>query len=380
MGKRNKPHPESDSPISLYVHIPFCQSKCPYCAFYSIRPGRGDLSGFLEALKGEITLFPGERRPRVRTAYIGGGTPTVLLPAHWERLISILEEGFSFLPGAEVTVEANPGSLAMEHLSLWKDWRVSRVSLGVQSLQDEDLLATGRIHDRRQALDSMTQVRRAGLSLSADLLFGLPGQELGGWADTLKVILSEGTEHISVYELTLESDSTWGRQPPQNLAGGYPFYRWAQYYLEKKGLLQYEIASFAKPRRWCRHNVAYWTGGEFLGLGPSAWSYRGSVRTGNVPDLGRYCSMIAKGLRPTCFSERLEGERQASELAILALRTRWGIGLRKYRRRWGDQMLQGLQDSLEEIPRSFFRSTPGRIALNKRGMRVGNAIWEKLVP
>lgn len=338
------------------------------------------MSDFLEALEGEITLLPEGRRPRVRTAYIGGGTPTVLPPIHWERLISILEEGFSFLPDAEMTVEANPGSLTMEHLSLWKDWRVSRVSLGVQSLQDEDLLAAGRIHDRRQALDSMALVKRTGLSLSVDLLFGLPGQELRGWADTLKAVLSGGAEHVSIYELTLESGTTWGRQPPQNLAEGYPFYRWAQYYLEKKGLLQYEIASFAKPRRWCRHNVTYWTGGEFLGLGPSAWGYRGSVRTGNVSDLGCYCSMIAKGLRPTCFSERLEGERQASELAILALRTRWGIGIHEYRRRWGDQMLQVLQDSLGGIPRFLFRSAPGRVALNKRGMRVGNAIWEKLMP
>jgi oxygen-independent coproporphyrinogen-3 oxidase len=381
MRRRNNTRLEPTSPVSLYVHIPFCRSKCPYCAFYSVIPTPGEVTAFLEALEGEIGfLSKSSDRPLLRTAYIGGGTPTLLSPRDWERLITVLESAFSFVPTAEVTVEANPGSLAREHLALWKDWRVSRVSLGVQSLQDEDLLAMGRPHDSRQALDSMAEIKGRGLSLSVDLLFGLPAQKLRGWSDTLSRVLDEGAEHLSIYELTLEDGTPWGSHPPRDLAAGYPFYRWAQYYLEKKGLLQYEIASFSKPRRWCRHNVAYWSGAPFLGIGPSAWGYDGTVRTGNVADLEHYRLMIEKGVRPTLFSERLEGKRRAFELSALALRTRWGIRLQEYRRLWGDQMLKGLQDSLEGLPPRLFRKAPGRIALSKQGMRVGNAIWERLVP
>lgn len=367
--------------ISLYVHIPFCRSKCPYCAFYSFPPAVGDIPSFLQALEKEIALLGREGDlPRIRTAYIGGGTPSLLSVPDWRRLIRILERAFTFIPGAEVTVEANPASLTGGHLSLWKDWRVTRVSLGVQSLQDKDLLAAGRAHDRRLALDSMTRISGTDLSLSVDLLFGLPGQHFRGWGETLREILSEGVDHVSIYQLTLEEGTPWGERPPNDLAEGYPFYRWAQYYLEKKGLLQYEIASFARPGRWCRHNVSYWRGGEFIGLGPSAWGYRKYQRTRNIPDLPEYCSMVARGKSPVCYSERLEGDRLASESAILALRTRWGIRLQDLRRDWGDDLPERMAAALKELPRDLFRRSPGRIALSRRGMRVGNSIWERLVP
>jgi oxygen-independent coproporphyrinogen-3 oxidase len=382
MRKRSKRERSgSPSAISLYVHVPFCRSKCPYCAFYSLSPAIGGISSFLQALEGEIELFKREGDlPRIRTAYIGGGTPSVLSLPDWKRLISILESAFTFLPRAEVTVEANPGSLTGEHLSLWKDWRVTRVSLGVQSLQDKDLLVAGRAHNRRQALDSMAKITGTGLSLSADLLFGLPGQNLRSWGETLREILSQGVDHVSIYQLTLEEGTPWGERPQNDLAEGYPFYRWAQYYLEKKGLLQYEIASFARPGRWCRHNVSYWTGGEFIGLGPSAWGYMNYERTRNIPDLAEYCLMVSRGNKPVCYSERLEGDRLASESTILALRTRWGIRLQDLRRDWCKDWPERMNAALEELPRDLFRSSPGRIALSRRGMRVGNSIWERLLP
>ena len=370
------------SPLSLYVHIPFCSAKCPYCAFYSRRPEAGDFSRFLVSLGMEIAMFSRSwgKMPEVRTAFIGGGTPTILDPDHWAMFVSLLESSFSFLPGAEITVEANPGSISPEHLDIWKEWRISRVSLGVQSLNDQELRVLVRPHNSRQSLEAMSSVRDAGFSLSADLLFGLPLQDLRTWHSNLEGVLNAGVEHISIYQLSLEPGTPWGFAPPEKLAEGYPLYRWAQYFLGKKGLRQYEIASFARPGRWCRHNVAYWRQKNVIGLGPSAWGYLEGTRTRNTADLDDYVSCLERGESPVRFTEKLEGRELASESAILALRTRWGVRFQKYRRRFGDEALAELMEKLDELPAHLVRRNPASAALSREGMRVGNAVWERFLP
>ncbi|MDO9508765.1 MAG: radical SAM family heme chaperone HemW [Thermovirgaceae bacterium] len=367
---------------SLYVHIPFCSGKCPYCAFYSVRPGKEDVSRYLASLDLEISMLGRSygTLPEIRTAFIGGGTPTVLDPVQWRNLLSLLESRFRFLHGAEVTVEANPNSIRQEHLDIWRKWRVTRVSVGVQSLNDGDLRALGRPHDSRQSLEAMSAVRNSGFSLSADLLFGLPLQDLRIWSRSLEGVLSAGAEHVSIYQLTLEKGTPWGDFPPEGLAEGYSFYRWAQYFLERRGLRQYEVASFAKPGKWCRHNVSYWQHRDVIGLGPSAWGYLNGVRTRNASNLDEYVSFIGKGDSPVCFSESLKGKDLASEAAILALRTRWGIRFERYRKRFGEEALRGLLEELDGLPPRLFRRNGVSVALSREGMRVGNAIWERLLP
>lgn len=377
---RKKSSPEGV--VSLYVHIPFCEKKCPYCSFFST-PVTGDkIEKFLVSLERETALLKAAHGviPPVRTAYIGGGTPTVLAPSQWSRLIAILEKGFRFLSGSEVSVEANPGSISTEHLSVWKDWRVTRVSIGVQSLVEKDLAILGRPHNASQSAEAIGIVDQAGLSPSADLLFGLPGQEIRGWHESLEGVIRAGVDHVSVYQLTLDPGTPWGDNPPAGLPDGYPFYRWAQYYLEYKGYRQYEIASFAKPGKWCRHNAIYWLGGDFIGIGPSAWSCRGFERSKNAGDADEYYRLIIGGERPVCFTETLEGEALASERAILALRTRWGIRFQRFRADFGERALDVVIKKLEELPSRLLTRTPGRISLSREGMRVGNAVWQKLLP
>lgn len=370
------------NPVSLYVHIPFCSAKCPYCAFYSQRPAAGDVSRFLESLGREIAILSGSwgKMPEVRTAFIGGGTPTLLEPTHWARLVSLLESTFTFLPGAEITVEANPGSINPEHLNIWKQWRVTRVSLGVQSLNDDDLRLLRRPHNSSQSLEAMFSVKDAGFSLSADLLFGLPLQNLRTWSSNLEGVLSAGAEHLSIYQLTLEPGTPWGDSPPEKLAEGYPLYRWAQYFLEKRGFRQYEVASFAKPGRWCRHNVAYWQQKNVIGIGPSAWGYQDGVRTRNAANLDEYVSCLERGESPVSFSEGLKGRELASEAAILALRTRWGVRFQKFRRRFGEEALAELLEKLDELPSHILRRNKTSAALSREGMRIGNAVWERFLP
>ncbi len=318
--------------------------------------------------------------PEIRTAFIGGGTPTLLEPVQWAKLVSLLESSFSFLSGAEITVEANPGSISPEHLNIWKKWRVTRVSLGVQSLNDDELRLLRRPHNSRQSLEAMLSVRDAGFSFSADLLFGLPLQNLRTWSSSLEGVLSAGAEHLSIYQLTLEPGTPWGDAPPENFADGYPLYRWAQYFLEKRGFRQYEVASFSKTGKWCRHNVAYWFQKNVIGLGPSAWGYLDGVRTGNTADLDEYTSRIERGERPICFSESLKGKELASEAAILALRTRWGVRFQKYSKMFGEEALAVLLKKLNELPPRLLRRNPASAALSREGMRVGNAVWERFLP
>ena len=209
-------------PLSVYLHIPFCRQKCPYCAFASVCYQEGDGERYLEALFLELGSLSRSLLTRpVETLYIGGGTPTLFSSPLWKRLISLIEGSFSFLSDAEVTVEANPGSLSGEHLLLWRDWRVTRVSLGVQSLDDAELFVLGRVHTARQAAESLCACKAAGFSVSADLMFGLPGGTFRNWARTLHEIKILAPHHLSVYELSLEEGTPWGENSPAHRSDGY---------------------------------------------------------------------------------------------------------------------------------------------------------------
>lgn len=369
------------STLSLYVHLPFCRRKCPYCAFYSVVPRKGEIDACLEGLRNEIVLWKDRSGflPPLRSLYIGGGTPTLLDRRQWELLIALLEEAFSFDRTAEVTVEANPESLRAFHLRLWGEWRVTRVSLGVQSLDDDELRLLGRLHDGRGARESLAALAASGLAFSADLMFNLPGQTLKGWHRTLREVLAFGMDHLSLYDLTLEEGSAWADSPPGGRTSGYPFYRWAQWYLASRGFLQYEIASFARNRRWSRHNLAYWIRSPLLAIGPGAWGFCRERRYGNVDDLGGYLGEVAEGRLPLSAGECLLPERAFREAALLALRTAWGIPFRLFARRYGKAALETVLDALKGLPDGLFVVTDESLALSAKGMRVANAIWERFL-
>lgn len=371
-----------DHPLSVYIHVPFCVRKCPYCAFVSHVPKAGELQAFPALIDRELALC---RTPRgsgkipVDTLYIGGGTPSCLSPETWGGLIRVLESHFRFLPGHEISVEANPDSLQKGHLSLWKEWGINRISLGVQSLDDDELRWLERPHDARKAMASISAVLASGIDLSVDLMFGLAGQTLRGWHRDMRYLLDTGLAHISLYQLTLEEGSRWQEGIPGQMTEGYPFYRWAQWYLPHRGYDQYEIASFARDRKWCRHNLAYWYGRDVLALGPGAWGYADGTRYWNHPDPIVYREKLLTGRSPVEGREHLPPERSFREAAVIALRTRWGIPLKAFRRRYGYNATYEVLDILRSFPRPFFHHRGSHIALSPRGMRVANAIWEALL-
>jgi len=370
-------------PLSLYVHIPFCVRKCPYCAFYSLVPDPDLITEYLDALEREICWWRESLEqdlPEIQTLYIGGGTPSILTPDQWKKLIQLLERYFRFRDACEVSVEANPGSLTLEHLRIWKEWRVKRVSLGIQSLAEDEIFLLQRPYSKEEAVRALEMVSQAGLLLNTDLMFAFPGHTLRKWHDTLKVITDHfKPHHISCYQLSIEPGTPWGSISPSSLPDGYPFYRFTQWYLQRKGYEQYEISSFARDSHYCLHNLAYWTQRNVLGIGPSAWGYLSGVRYQDHPDMSCYLNSLRENGGPVKYAEAVEGMEKGREMAILALRTKWGFDPSSFSSQFGESALKEILDDLAEIPPDLIHISADGVSLTCKGMRVGNAIWEKII-
>jgi putative oxygen-independent coproporphyrinogen III oxidase len=270
----------------LYVHVPFCRTRCVYCDFYS----ETDLSlacDWLKAVKSEVAFYKDRFGP-FDSLYVGGGTPTLLTAAQLEGLADCLFKSLSFAPEIEFTVEANPDDVTKETLALLRNLGVNRLSLGVQSLDGEELAFLKRRHSVRQAEEALGEIRNAGFkSLSADLIYGLPGQSLSAWLKTLARILTFNPDHLSCYELTFEKHTPLGRMLAQGRIrkieeeAEREFLFNTSLFLEKRAYLHYEVSNFARPGHMCRHNLKYWKHVPYLGLGPSAHSYWDGVRWWN---------------------------------------------------------------------------------------------------
>ncbi|MBQ9403759.1 MAG: radical SAM family heme chaperone HemW [Synergistaceae bacterium] len=358
---------------SLYIHVPFCQGKCHYCSFYSLAGHEDYIDSWLDALDIEAARYYRDSKIALRTLYVGGGTPSVLSLTQWQKLIHIITKYFSLDELQEATSEANPNSLTHDLIKFLEANYFTRLSLGVQSLNDSELRTLGRLHDSRLALNAMELVRASRLTLSCDLIFAIPGQTLRTWADSLKKII-EFAEHVSTYQLTLEPETPLAsKYDNEDLnESGYKFYRYAQYYLPLKNFTQYEISNFAPEKKECLHNLAYWSHDEVIALGPSAVSYINNERIKNPSSLQEYFYLAKNNFPDELLPhERLTPHERAIELAILNLRTKWGINRR--------ELLPEVERVISQLPEDLFIITPERIALSKRGMRLGNSIWSEII-
>ena len=357
----------------LYLHIPFCLSKCAYCGFYSI-PSTKRKADFLEALKHEMVsrkdYLHGEK---VETVYFGGGTPSLLHLEEIEDILKTLHDCFEIDPEAEVTFEANPDTLSLEYLSGLRSLGVNRLSIGIQSFFDNDLRYLSRKHDSSHALQCLDWAKEAGFkNISIDLIYGLPTSDADQWNRNLDLFFELDIPHLSAYALTLEPNAVltkqieMGKAMPINEEDSIRDYEILCHRAAEHGYEHYEISNFSQLGMHSRHNTSYWFGIPYAGFGPSAHSYDGKSRQWNVSSLERYVeasSVIARSVatRQSTVAEKeiLSPEQQYDEYVMLRLRTMWGIDLNDIKREMGERFSSHCEQKAQPL------IAQGRLSQNK---------------
>jgi len=379
---------------SLYVHVPFCVRKCGYCAFYSEPASPALMDRYVAALRREMDLVAADLAPC--TVYFGGGTPTLLSLGQWEDIFHAMAQLGWTAPG-EWTVECNPATVSSDQARLLRAGGVNRMSIGVQSLDDALLARLERVHTREMVFQTFDLLRAAGFdNLNLDLMFAIPGQSLAAWQATLAEALALGSEHLSCYEVIYEEDTPLFAQLQ---AGRFAVDedRACDMYEEllsaaaRHGYRQYEIANFAKhrgpgsagadiPDLACRHNVNYWRGGDFCGLGPGATSYIGGVRARNVADTAKYCQQLEGGARPIEFTEQLSPLARAGELAAFGLRMNAGWPFAEFARVTGFDLRREWAAEMESLQRQGLACIePDRFRLTPRGLQFADLAAEQFL-
>ena len=397
---------------SLYVHVPFCAQKCAYCAFFSEASSGELINRYTEALIREMEIVASDLKPR--TIFFGGGTPSILNLQQWEKILRAMER-LHLLGAEEFTVECNPATVSLDKAKLLRSFGVNRVSMGVQSLDEALLDRLGRIHSREMVFKSFDILRSAGFdNLNIDLMFAIPGQTMDIWRATLTEAIALGSEHLSSYEVIYEEDTPLFAQMQagefdvdENLA--CDMYEELVGRATGAGFLQYEVANFARERRMndecrmtngddgpagschstfdirhfdvpafaCKHNVNYWRGGSFHGLGPSATGYVRGVRTKNWSNTQLYCEQLEKGKRAVESREELPALSRAGETAAFGLRMVVGWPFEDFQRATGHDLRREWAAEMKQLAeRGWGRIESERFQLTPQGLRFADAAAE----
>lgn len=373
--------------LELYVHIPFCVKKCSYCDFLSFPQGEEVKRKYVDKLLEEIRLVSGgygERR--VSSVFVGGGTPSVLPGAWIEEIFAYLRKYFNIEETAEISLEANPGTISEEKLGAYRRAGINRLSLGLQSSSDRELKALGRIHTYGEFLESFRLARAAGFrNINVDLMCALPGQTVEGFMKTLEKTADLNPEHISAYSLIVEEGTPFYEIYGEGRGTGLlpdeeeerQMYHKTREFLSSRGYERYEISNYAKKGRECRHNVGYWTGVPYLGLGLGASSYVNGRRFRNESDLEKYLNETpGKRLE----EEILTPEDMQEEFFFVGLRMVQGVSLKQFEETFGvtaEEVYPGLMERFVREGAALLEE--GRFKLTEYGMDVSNYIMEKFL-
>ncbi|OGK87877.1 MAG: hypothetical protein A2X52_10515 [Candidatus Rokubacteria bacterium GWC2_70_16] len=372
--------------LGVYVHVPFCAKRCGYCSFNTAVYLEAALPRYLAALGREIDLAgaaPWSAAAPVSTVFFGGGTPSLLTPAQLGAVLERLRARFSVAPDAEITVECNPESVSRDRLSGYRDTGVNRISLGVQSLDDQVLASLDRAHSAAEARAAFDAGRRAGFAnVSADLIYGLPGLDAATWDRTVRSLLDWEPDHLSAYALTLDEGSRWhaagrtGLPAEETVAEQY---RTLARLAAEADFEHYEISNYARPGRRSAHNQIYWRAEEYLALGPGACGFLGDTRYGNVKATERYCATLEAGALPVATQERLTARQHLAERLILGLRLGDGIPEAWLAERMALEpgRLPALLEAWRE--RGLLARARGRARLTEAGFLLSDALFVELL-
>jgi putative oxygen-independent coproporphyrinogen III oxidase len=368
-------------PLSLYIHVPWCVRKCPYCDFNSHGlQGEVPENDYVDALLRDLEVeLPGAWGRTVRTVFIGGGTPSLFSPEAIARLLSGVRARIALEPGAEITLEANPGTVELARFCGYRDAGVNRLSIGVQSFAPEKLAALGRIHGRDEALAAADAARAAGFdNLNLDLMFGLPGQSLAEAAADIETAIAQNPTHLSVYQLTIEPNTPFHAHPPARLPdddGLWDMQQEIQHALAAHGFRQYEVSAYARPGRECAHNLNYWCFGDYLGIGAGAHAKitdaAGIVRRRRVKHPRDFLA-AAGGAGAIAGEQRLTRRDAAAEFMLNALRLKEGFASPLFSERTGLPLNDVLPTLAQAEARGLLEHDARAVRASERGYRFLN--------
>ena len=369
----------------LYLHLPFCSEICPYCDFAVVKAGLDRRRGFVDELLAEARLWAGAwPHGAFDTVYLGGGTPSLLAPDDLERILESLREDLPVAPGTRYFLEVNPEDVTVDSARGWRDLGFATVSLGAQSLDDEELAFLGRRHTGQDVIGAMEALREASFeTVSMDLIYGLPMHDLGRWRGGLEAALELAPDHLSCYQLTIEPGTPFARRREAGVLSELAnsahagLFRLTHEHLAGAGLPAYEVSNFARgPEHRSRHNRKYWRHVAYLGLGPSAHSFDGSGRRWwNERRLGRWRAAVGSGQRPVAEEEDLSPAELALEALMLGLRTTEGVDLQALKARWGIGVARSNRQRLEDwSERGFVELDGARLVPTLDGLAIADGL------
>lgn len=365
----------------IYLHIPFCDTKCIYCDFYSIT-NHSRKDEFIFAIKKEIVSYSNKLiEKKFDTIFLGGGTPSLLNYAELNSLFEILYKNYNISNNSEITIEANPGTLDKNKLKEFRNLPVNRLSFGVQSFIDSELQFLTRIHNAQTASDSITEALNAGFeNINLDVIFALPGQTMDNWKYNLDAAINLDTQHISAYSLIFEKGTVLytmrnkGEVKNADIELEQQMYEYTMKFLEDNGYMQYEISNYAKPGYECRHNLKYWTLEEYIAFGPSASSYIEDQRWTNSKNIGRYIELVESGKPAYDFIEKIDEKTSVTEHIMLGLRSS-GIYFDDFKKRHNIDFPETYSKSVKTLlENNWAVSDSEKLKLTRKGYAVCDEI------
>ncbi len=369
----------------IYIHIPYCKSRCTYCDFYTVI-NETHMDAFVEALCKEAELRKNEIAEPIQTIYFGGGTPSRLNPEHFSAIFETLYRYFPIESTAEITVEANPDDLSEEYISLLAQQPVNRLSMGIQSFNDEELKFLSRRHTAQQAIDAVKRSQDKGLhNISIDLMYGLPKQTEEVWQKNLHQATELGVPHLSAYHLIYEEKTRMysllqaGKIQPVSEETSTAMFAMLIDWMTQNGFTHYEISAFGKEGYFSRHNSSYWKNEKYVGLGPAAHSFDGNSRSWNIASISKYIEGIKKG-EPIRESEQLSKTDKYNEFILTGLRTMWGMDMAELKNRFGEELYQYcLEIARKYIDKQLLALEEDRLKLTREGLFISDGIMSDLM-
>ena len=374
--------------LGLYIHIPFCVTKCKYCDFNSFKIDLNEKIKYLNYLGEEMKLYKEEIKNReIDSVFVGGGTPSILNENEINILFEKIKENFNIKSNAEITMECNPGTLTLNKLKVMKKSGVNRLSIGLQAVQNHHLKYIGRIHTFEEFEKNYHDAKQMGFdNINIDLMYALPNQSREDWMESLEKVVKLNPTHISAYSLILEENTELFKMYERdefNLLDentDIEMYEYTINYLKSHGYNQYEISNYAKDNFECKHNVLYWKCEEYVGIGASASGYLNGIRYNNICELDNYEKMILEGEKPIEWEEKLSIKDEIEESIFLGLRMNEGIQISDFKEKYNFDFEKEYKNEIEKLSKmELIEIDNNRMKLTQKGREISNSVFVEFI-